>query len=116
MVIPWAIVALFFAPEFNSENFLSVFTLSQCECPWHLFLISAPPGVVIFLIARQGASTECLWTGSMATLAVTSFGYLCMRLIEQNDNPAHLIVWHALPILLMCLAGMFLGKFVLKWR
>jgi len=41
---------------------------------------------------------------------------MLMRLIEQNDNPAHLIVWHALPIMLMCMAGMMIGKFALKWR
>lgn len=50
----------------------------------------------------------------MATLSVTALGYMRMRLIEQNDNPAYLIVWHALPIMLMCAAGMIIGKFALN--
>ncbi|PJB73582.1 MAG: hypothetical protein CO093_00365 [Alphaproteobacteria bacterium CG_4_9_14_3_um_filter_47_13] len=79
-------------------------------------LFGTPPGIAMFLIVRKGAPIQCCWAGSMATWSVTAFGYLCMRLIEQNDNPAHLIVWHALPIVLMCVAGMMMGKYALRWR
>ncbi|MCC6599025.1 MAG: DUF1109 domain-containing protein [Alphaproteobacteria bacterium] len=86
------------------------------DCPKHIALFSIPPGLAIFLIVRLGAPTQYLWAGSIATWSATSFGYLLLRLIEQNDNPAHLIVWHALPIVFMCALGMIIGKYALRWR
>ncbi len=116
-ILPWAAAA--FSGATGDITFTSIchsMTLGQFDCPWHILLFSAPPGVVMFLIIKRGAPIQCYWAGSMATWSVTSFGYLCMRLVEQNDNPAHLIVWHALPIVLICMMGMMLGKILLRWR
>jgi len=117
LILPWIISAFAGASgEITLANLFHSMTLGQFDCPWHIALFSVPPGIAIFLIVRMGATIQCCWAGSMATLSVTAFGYMLMRLIEQNDNPAHLIVWHALPIMLMCMAGMMIGKFALKWR
>lgn len=116
-IVPWAVAA--FAGASGEISFASIchsMTLGQFDCPWHILLFSAPPGIAMFLIVRRGAPIQCCWAGSMATWSVTAFGYLCMRLIEQNDNPPHLIVWHALPIVLMCIIGMMAGKYALRWR
>ena len=115
-VLAWAVTA--FSGPAAATNMADLFhsmTLGRFDCVWHILLFSALPGIALFVIARKGSTIQCCWAGTMATLSATSFGYLVMRLLEQNDNPAHLIIWHALPIMLMCLVGMLLGKFALKW-
>ena len=116
LLVLWAAVAFTEAEMLNAKNILYTVTLCQFDCPWHIFLFSAPPGIALFFIIRMGAPIQCYWAGSMATLSVTAFGYLCMRLVEMNDNPAHLLVWHTLPVMMMCCAGMMAGKYALRWR
>lgn len=117
LIVPWAITALANATgELSFVNLIHTAGLSRYDCPWHIAVFSLPPAIALFFIVRAGATIRCCWAGGMATLSVTSAAYLMMRLVEQNDNPAHLFVWHALPIMLMCMAGMIIGRLILKWR
>ena len=117
LVFVWALTAFIGAgDEIAIRNLLHSMTLGQFDCPYHILLFSCVPGIVIFVLIRMGAAIHYYWAGFMATLSVTSLAYLFMRLVEDNDNPAHLIVWHALPIILMCLIGMYAGRYALKWR
>jgi len=117
LIVPWAIIAFIGSVgDLSFTNLSYAMSLSRFDCLSHIALFSIPPGIGIFLIVRMGAPIQCCSAGTMATLSVTAFGYMLMRLIEQNDNPAHLIVWHALPTMLMCVAGMMIGKVALKWR
>jgi hypothetical protein len=102
--------------EISVHNFAHSMTLKQFNCPMDIILFSALPGMALFFIVRIGITIQCCWAGTMATLSVTSFGYLLMRLIEPIDNPAHLIVWHVMPIIMICILGMMIGKLVFKWR
>jgi hypothetical protein len=115
-ILAWAILAFGGSAEINVANIFHSMSLGQFDCLWHILLFSTPPGLALFLIVRKGATIQYCWAGTMATLSATAFGYLLMRLIEQNDNPVHLIMWHAVPIILMCIVGMIIGKFALKWR
>ena len=64
----------------------------------------------------MGVAINYYWAGVMSTMSVTAFAYLFMRLVEGNDNPAHLIIWHIVPIILMCLLGIYAGRKALRWR
>jgi hypothetical protein len=117
LVFIWMLTAFIGAgDEIAIRNLLHSITLGQFDCPWHILFFSSVPGIVMFVLIRMGASIRYYWAGFMATLSVTSLAYLFMRFVEDNDNPAHLIVWHALPIFLMCLVGMYAGRYALKWR
>jgi hypothetical protein len=111
----WAAVAFLGAENLNGAQIFHTATLCQFDCPWHILLFSLPPGIALFLLVRKGAPVQLYWAGSMATLSVTAFAYMCMRLLEMNDNPAHLLVWHTLPVMILSLAGMLAGKFTLRW-
>ena len=112
----WAMTAFAGASDLSLTSICDTFGLGQIDCFWHILLFSVPPGIAMFLIIHKGAPVECCWAGTMATWSVTSFGYLGMRLIEMTDNPSHLIVWHALPIMITCMVGMIIGKYALRWR
>jgi hypothetical protein len=114
-LVLWAAVAFLGAENLNGANILHTATLCQFDCSWHIFLFGLGPGIVLFFLVRKGAPVQLYWAGIMATLSVTAFGYLCMRLVELNDNPAHLLVWHALPVMFMSLAGILAGKYTLRW-
>ena len=116
LLVVWAIIAFAGAgSEIGFQHLWNSASLRQFDCPSHIILFSLLPGVAIFILVRMGAAIHYNWAGIMATLSVTSFAYLFMRLVENTDNPAHLIVWHAIPIMLMCLIGMFVGRRVLRW-
>jgi hypothetical protein len=64
---------------------------------------------------RKFASTHHCWAGGIALLAAFSVGALWLRLYEQTDSIMHVIEWHYLPMIFIGLAGMWLGRRILKW-
>jgi len=116
-ILLWLVIAFSgYANHINGQDLMHSMSLKQYDCPAHIALFSLPPGIALFMFIRTGNTTQYYWAGAMATLSVTSFGYLLMRIIEANDNPGHLIIWHALPIITISLLGIMMGKLVLKWR
>jgi hypothetical protein len=89
--------------------------IHSVECTLSITMLAVIPAVWIFFVMRKFASTHHYWAGSIALLCAFSVGALWLRLYEQTDSIAHVIEWHYLPMLLIGLIGMFLGKLVLKW-
>ena len=84
----------------------------NCLTDLSLLMVS-PLAAVIFMVTR-GAPVWRGWAGYSMVLAVGSFAALGMRFICPNDSPAHLLVWHFLPVLVFALVGIILGKILLK--
>jgi hypothetical protein len=85
------------------------------ECTSMIALFSLLPAVWTFFQMRKFASTHSRWAGSIALLFAFSIGAIWLRLNEVNDSVIHVIEWHYLPMIVAGLAGMWLGKIVLKW-
>jgi hypothetical protein len=85
------------------------------ECTLSIFLFSLLPSVAIFYAMRKLASTHPQLSGAVAVLFAFSTGALWLRLHEQTDSVIHVIEWHYLPMLGISLAGLWLGKCLLKW-
>lgn len=88
----------------------------RLDCPSQIFLFSSLPAALLFIFVKKGATIHTHWAGTMVVLSTASFGYLFMRIIEANDNIAHLLIWHVIPLTLMCMLGMVIGHIYLKWR
>ena len=115
-LIIWALVAFANQGDGTRMEYLWYsLSLDQFDCPLHIILFSTLPGIVLFFLVRMGAAIRYYWAGVMSTLSVTAFAYIFMRLVENNDNPTHLLVWHALPIFLMCMIGMVAARKALRW-
>lgn len=80
-----------------------------------LALLAVIPGIFLFVMLRRAAPVECCWAGSMATLAVGSMSYFTLRLVEMGGNTADVMLWCYLPMLLLTMVGMMLGKYLLLW-
>lgn len=85
------------------------------ECTISITLLSLLPAAWTFYLMRRYASTHSRWAGATAFLFAFSVGALWLRLYEQNDSVMHVIRWHYLPMAAAGIAGMWLGKRVLKW-
>lgn len=85
------------------------------ECTLSIALMTLLPAAWAFYSLRKFASTHYRLAGSAALLSAFSVGALWLRLHEDTDSVAHLVEWHYLPMLLIGLCGLWLGKALLKW-
>ena len=111
----WAAAAFLGFKNSGGLQIADIANQFKLDCPLTIFLFSLPPAIVLFLLIRKGAPMQLCWAGIMAALSVTAFAYAGMRLVEMNDNPAHLLFWHALPVMIISIAGMLAGKYTLRW-
>lgn len=85
------------------------------ECTLSIMLLALLPAAWTLYVMRKFASTNTNWAGGIALLFAFSTGALWLRLYEENDSILHVIEWHYLPMIAFGLAGMWLGKALLKW-
>ena len=84
--------------------------------PLEIVAFAAPLAAAAFALVRLGACTRPLLAGGMATLAATAMAYLALRLTEPTDALAHLLLWHAAPVAVLCALGVAAGGLALRWR
>ena len=85
------------------------------ECTLSIALMTLLPAAWAFYSLRKFASTHYRLAGSAALLSAFSVGALWLRLHEDTNSITHLVEWHYLPMLVIGLAGLWLGKVLLKW-
>lgn len=85
-------------------------------CARTIALLAALPGGLLIWMIRRGTILDALQAGFFALLGAGAWGAVGMQLICGSQEPAHLLMWHFLPVLLMGLLGLLLGKFALGWR
>ena len=88
---------------------------ARYDCAWHLALFALIPGALLFMMMRKAAAVHYYWAGGMAALAVASIGYLCLRILEENDSITHLLLWHVIPMFILSILGVFIGRVTLRW-
>lgn len=104
---------MFFAWRADSPP--SPLPIHSFECTLSITLMTLLPALWAFYSLRKFASTHYRLAGGAALLSAFSVGALWLRLHEQTDSITHLVEWHYLPMLGIGLAGLWLGKLVLKW-
>lgn len=116
---PIGMFALFLIILFFSWRADPLFPLTplyySMECTVSITLVAVLPAAWAFYSMRQYATTHHRLAGSVALLGAFSLGALWLRLFEINDSMFHVIAWHYLPMLVIELIGLWLGKRLLKW-
>lgn len=85
------------------------------DCALCITMIATAPAAWMFRILRRHATIYPQWAGAIALLAAASIGLLVLKLVEDNDSLLHLLTWHITPMLLLGIAGYFIGKKYLSW-
>ncbi len=104
----WFLVLLFFLLRSNAPMAGWGFT-----CLSQVLLGSVFPAAVIFFIANQAAPLSRALTGWVVLTSGTAFGALVAHFSCSMSNPLHLLVWHALPVVVIGVLGVFIGKLFL---
>lgn len=89
---------------------------SSAACVKALLFMTIAPLLVSFWMTLCAAPVWRGWAGYALTLSVASFGAFGMRFFCPSDAPAHLFLWHFLPVVVLSLLGAGLGCIVLRMR
>jgi len=114
-VLPFLVFLLVMFFAWRADSPPAALPVHSFECTIGIMLMALLPAVWTFYSMRSYASTHSQWAGGVALLSAFSVGALWLRLHEANDSISHVIVWHYLPMLVIGLIGMWLGKRLLKW-
>jgi hypothetical protein len=78
-------------------------------CGYKIFGFSLIPGFALFALLRRAAPLEPVWSASLAALAATALGAVATQFICPVDDPAHQIVGHLLPVIVVAMGGTAIG-------
>lgn len=115
---PIALFAAFIgvmAAAYHADSPPSPMPASDFDCTLCILKFTAIPAAVMLFSMRRYASTHYLSAGSVAVLTAFATGALVVRLAEQTDSIAHILGYHYLPMLGAGIAGLGLGRLLLKW-
>jgi len=98
------------------EGGLDGVEVAQRNCLTDLSLFMVVPLAATAFMLTRGAPIWRGWAGYAMVLSIGSFCAIGMRFLCPNDQPAHLLVWHFMPVMVFALIGIFLGKILLKPR
>lgn len=73
-------------------------------------------GTMLTFSLRRAAPTRMAMSGMYALAACGSLSSFFMTLICRHENGAHVLLWHALPILILALLGVLAGLGLLKQK
>lgn len=108
------LIAKFFYPSELSGGMVKT-NMNSYECFIDIVAFTIFPIIVALFSLRKGATTSAHWSGILIALSAANFSYIVLRLIEANDDAAHIISWHYSPMLVLVLICVFVGNRVLKW-
>lgn len=78
-------------------------------CSYKIFGFSLIPGVVLFVLIGRAAPLQVMQNAATAALAATSMGAVATQLICPVDDPAHQLVGHVLPVVVLAVIGLAAG-------
>lgn len=114
-VLMFALFVLVMILAWLGDNPPASLPVHNFECTLCIILVSLLPAAWIFYALRKFASTHTHWAGSIVLFSAFSVGALWLRLHEINDSIIHVAEWHYLPMIAFGIAGLWLGKKILKW-
>ena len=98
-----------------SEHLTHEFQLWRGGCGLIISLFTIVQTPILGLWASKGAPVSPGLTGAWAALSSASVGCLLMQFICTHHTAAHLMLWHFVPLSLMCAGSFFLANKFLRW-
>jgi hypothetical protein len=114
-VITFALFVVVMFIAWQADNPPAPLPIHSFECTMGITMVLLLPAAWIFYVMRKFASTHSHLAGCCALLFAFSIGAIWLRLYEVNDSIMHVIKWHYLPMIAFGMAGLWLGKVMLKW-
>ncbi len=70
-----------------------------------ILALSVVPASSLSLMVRRGAPLDLGWTGGLTSLAALSLGAFGVQAVCPIPQPAHLLMAHVLPVIVMAVTG-----------
>jgi hypothetical protein len=83
-------------------------------CVLRIAVLGALPACACLAMVRRAAPLERRWCGVLACLSAFSLAALGTQLLCARDGLLHVMLWHALPLAALGLAGGWLGESMLR--
>jgi hypothetical protein len=83
------------------------------SCVVRIAAIALVPGIWLVRTLRRAAPLDPRWTAGCTGLASAALGALGTQFVCSSDAPAHHLVWHLLPVVLLALATVLAGPHLL---
>jgi hypothetical protein len=79
-------------------------------CAAMILGLSAGPALIVWNAVRHGVPLEVAWAAGLAALAALGFGALGVGAVCPISRPAHLLVAHVLPVVVLTAAAAAAGR------
>lgn len=97
------------------HEFQNEMSLWRGRCGFITFLVSVIHSGFLGNWAHKAAPRDSAQAGFWAALSGSSMGCLFMQVVCVHHNTLHLMLWHFLPLAVICFLGQWLGKNLLRW-
>lgn len=77
--------------------------------------MSIIPAAVLFWLIKKGAPVRSSLTAVAGLLALSSFAAMGCRSICPMNDPAYIIIWQGLPLMVLIVIGLLVGRSALRW-
>lgn len=78
-------------------------------CSYKIFGFSLMPAITLFALLRRAAPLQIVQNAGLAGLAATTLGAVATQLICPVDDPAHQLVGHVIPVIVLSAIGLLAG-------
>jgi hypothetical protein len=79
-------------------------------CVAQIVALSLIPGLALFTMLRRAAPLRLSWSAGLASLAAFAAAAAGTQFLCPINDPAHLLVGHAVPVAALALAGALIGS------
>lgn len=102
---------------YSTPESLSAYANSTVGLPIILeaLAMSFVPAVVLFWLIKKGAPVRSGLTAVAGLLALSSFAAMGCRSICPMNDPAYIIIWQGLPLMVLIVIGLLIGRSALRW-
>jgi hypothetical protein len=102
-------------PQNMHQEFEQEMSLWRGRCGFITFFVSMIHSGFLGHWASKAAPRDAGEAGFWAALSGSAMGCLFMQFVCAHHNTLHLMLWHFMPLVVICYLGQRLGKSLLRW-
>jgi hypothetical protein len=89
--------------------------LLQGPCGVFIALTGLASGAWMLSRVKRAAPVDLAFTATWTATSVGAMAAMFMHLVCSHENPAHLLIWHVFPLVLLILIASAISQRVLRW-
>ena len=109
----WLILLVTLAIRFPAEAGIAGWGF---PCVRDIVILGLLPGAFLFFMIARAAPLMVRWTGMLVAMSAAGLGAFASHMLCANDAFLHVIAWHLLPVSVIGIAGVGLGRLLRRWE